>query len=98
MTKKPLTDADRLELVLNELYKLEDQIIQLGRTFNDLGVVAEGNSIREEDEVKSARHNGRSVAYSTCALTVETLVGTFRQARNEAYHTFWRLEKWLKSQ
>ena len=87
MTKKPLTDADRLELVLNELYKLEDQIIQLGRTFNNLGVVAEGNSIREEDEVKSARHNGRSVAYSTCAAAVDVLFGACRQVRNKAYRT-----------
>jgi hypothetical protein len=82
---KQITDAERVGLILNELHKLEGQIINLGRTFYDLGVVAEGNSIREEDEVKSARHNGRSVAYSTCALTVEALVGACRQARNEAY-------------
>lgn len=88
MAKKALTDENRLELVLNELYKLEDQIIKLCRTFDDLGVVAEGNSIREEDEVKSARHNGRAVAYSTCALTVEALVGACRQVRNEAYRTY----------
>lgn len=88
MAKKPLTDAERLELVLNELYKLEDQVIKLGRTFDDLGVVAEGNSIQEKDEVKSARHNGRAVAYSTCALTIESLVGACRQVRNEAYRTY----------
>ena len=88
MAKKPLTDAQRLQLVLDELYKLEGQILQMGRTFDDLGVVAEGRSIETEDEVESARHNGRSVAYSTCALTIESLVKAIRHSRDEVYRTF----------